>query len=200
MLWRVTVVLVVVGVWVTADSVWVVVVVIGAGSSTAVQEVRARRASAGSTISNVFISCFMLTKLHSAEVALADGLRSNFLGPRDRHFATRAAREINRIQHFHEVNRRLRVILRRHPPGDCINEVLHLEHEGIGIILNLQRLVDKKCEWFETDRRPESRKLCSCLILVRNRDPAEFHPSGYRPRKFLVGTTASLRKRNLRHR
>jgi hypothetical protein len=71
-------VLVVVGVWVTVDSVWVVVVVMGAGSSTVVQEVSARKASAGSTISNVFISYFILTTLHSAEVPSADGLRSNF--------------------------------------------------------------------------------------------------------------------------
>jgi hypothetical protein len=52
-LWRVTVVLVLVGVWV--DSVWVVVVVVAAGSSTVVQEVTDKRANAGSRSRIVFI-------------------------------------------------------------------------------------------------------------------------------------------------
>jgi hypothetical protein len=55
-------VLVLVGVRVTSDSVWVVVVAVAGSFTTVVQDVREKKATAGSTISNVFIIGFMLTK------------------------------------------------------------------------------------------------------------------------------------------
>ena len=61
MLWRVTVVLVLVGARSTAVSLWVVVVVVGAGSlTTVVQEDRAR-AQAGISRISFFIIGLMLT-------------------------------------------------------------------------------------------------------------------------------------------
>lgn len=106
---------------------------IGAGSSVAVffvllaqeQRTKARAATSGVKRTSFFINGFDAVIQFSGSYA-RDGAASNFSGPGDRHLAAGAARQINCVEHFHEIDRLLRVIHRRRLAGDGIDEVLHL--------------------------------------------------------------------------
>ncbi len=83
MLCRVTVVLVLVGVRVTADSVWVVVVVLAGSLTTVVQDDKAITQAGITEIERIsfFIVSFMLTK-DSPPIGSADGAGSEFFQAR----------------------------------------------------------------------------------------------------------------------
>lgn len=100
MLWRVTVVLVLVGVCVTADSVCVVVVVV-AGSVEQDDRTMAQAGITGIKRMSFFIVSLMLTR-DSLQVVSPDGANDEFFSSaRDRDFVPCAARKINCVEHFH---------------------------------------------------------------------------------------------------
>ena len=77
MLWRVTVVLVLVGVCVTADSVCVVVVVVAAGSVVQDDRTTAQAGITGIKRISFFIVSLMLTK-DSPQIVSLDGIGNEF--------------------------------------------------------------------------------------------------------------------------
>ena len=81
MLWRVTVVLVLVGVFVTADSVCVVVVVVAAGSVVQDDRTMAQAGITGIKRISFFIVSLMLTK-DSPQVVSLDGTSNEFFQAR----------------------------------------------------------------------------------------------------------------------